>query len=125
MDSPRQSGAGMKFSIKSGTPEQQRSACVIAGVFEKRRLSDAAQRLDEASGGLLGEVVRRGDMDGKPGQVLLLPAVAGIAAQRVLLVGCGHERELADNSFRKIVRKAALTLNETGATEAASYLAEL
>ncbi len=115
----------MKFSVKSGTPEQQRSACVIAGVFEKRRLSDAAQRLDEASGGLLGEVVRRGDMDGRPGQVLLLPAVAGIAAQRVLLVGCGPERELADSRYRKIVRKAALTLNETGAMEAASYLAEL
>ena len=115
----------MKFSIKSGSPEQQRSACVIAGVFEKRRLSDAAQRLDEASGGLLTEVVRRGDMDGKPGQVLLLPSVAGIAADRVLLVGCGHERELADSRFRKVVQKAATTLNETGATEAVSYLGEL
>ena len=115
----------MKFSIKSGNPEQQHSACVIVGVFEKRRLSAAGQQLDKASGGLLTEVVRRGDMDGKPGQALLLPSVAGIAAERVLLVGCGHERELADSRFRKVIQKAATTLNETGATEAVSYLAEL
>ncbi len=115
----------MKFSIKNGNPEQQRSACVIVGVFEKRRLSDAAQRLDEAAGGLLSKVLRCGDMDGKPGQTLLLHSVPDIAAERVLLVGCGHERELADSRFRTLVQKAAAMLNETGATEAASYLAEL
>ncbi len=115
----------MKFNIKSGSPEQQRTDCVIVGVFEKRRLSPAAQQLDEAAGGLLTEVVKRGDMDGKLEQVLLLHAVPGIEAERVLLVGCGHERELGDSPFRKIVRKAAVTLNETGATGAASYLGEL
>ncbi len=115
----------MKFNIKSGNPEQQRTACVIVGVFEKRRLSEAARQLDEAADGLLTEVVKRGDMDGKLGQVLLLHAVPGVTAERVLLVGCGHERELGDSQFRKIVRKAAVTLNETGATEAASYLGEL
>ncbi len=115
----------MKFSIRSGSPEQQRSACVIVGVFEKRRLSMAGQHLDEASGGLLTEMLRRGDMDGKPGQTLLLHAVPDVAAERVLLMGCGHERELVDSRFRTVVRKAATTLNETGAVEAVSYLAEL
>jgi len=115
----------MKFSVKNGNPEQQRSACVIVGVLEKRRLTDAAQRLDKTAGGLLTAIVRRGDMDGKLGQTLLLHSVPDIAAERVLLVGCGHERELADSQFRKIVQQAVTTLNKTGATEAVSYLTEL
>ncbi len=29
----------MEFSVKSGSPEKQRSACIVVGVFEPRRLS--------------------------------------------------------------------------------------
>ncbi|HPP47864.1 MAG TPA: hypothetical protein PLF25_10240, partial [Accumulibacter sp.] len=28
----------MEFSIKSGSPEKQRSACVVVGIFEPRKL---------------------------------------------------------------------------------------
>jgi hypothetical protein len=27
----------MEFSVKSGSPEKQRSACIVVGVFEPRR----------------------------------------------------------------------------------------
>ncbi len=32
----------MEFSVKSGSPEKQRSACIVVGVFEPRRLSPIA-----------------------------------------------------------------------------------
>ena len=35
----------MEFSIKSGSPEKQRSACVVVGVFEPRKLTLAAEQL--------------------------------------------------------------------------------
>jgi leucyl aminopeptidase len=34
----------MEFSIKSGSPEKQRSGCVVVGVFEGRKLSASARR---------------------------------------------------------------------------------
>ena len=34
----------MKFSIKKANPEKQRSACVVVGVFEPRKLTEAAER---------------------------------------------------------------------------------
>ena len=37
----------MEFFVKSGNPEKQRSACIVVGVFEPRRLSHAAELLDE------------------------------------------------------------------------------
>ena len=35
----------MEFSIKSGSPEKQRSGCVVVGVFEGRKLSLSAQAI--------------------------------------------------------------------------------
>ena len=39
----------MEFSIKSGSPEKQRSACVVVGVFEPRKLTLPAELLDNAA----------------------------------------------------------------------------
>ncbi len=115
----------MEFAIKSGYPEKQRTACVVVGVFEPRRLSSAAARLDEHSQGYLSSILRRGDMEGKLGQTLLLPKVSGIFADRILLVGCGREREFNDSAYRRVTAITANLLNETGAMDAVSYLTDL
>ena len=62
----------MEFSIKSGSPEKQRSACVVVGVFEPRKLSLPGELLDSASKNHLSDIIRRGDMEGKAGTTLLL-----------------------------------------------------
>ena len=54
----------MDFNIKSGNPEKQRTACVIVGIFESRRLSTAAKAIDAVSKKYLSNLIRRGDMDG-------------------------------------------------------------
>lgn len=115
----------MKFTVKSGNPEKQRSACLVLGVFENRRLSAPARSVDKASNGFIGGVLRRGDLPGQPGQTLLLHNVPGVLADRVLLVGCGKEREFDEVKFQTAVAAAARYLNDTGATEAVSCLSEL
>jgi leucyl aminopeptidase len=115
----------MEFNVKSGHPEKQRTACIVVGVYEPRRLSDVAKRIDEVSNGQLSAILRRGDLEGKPGQTLLLHNIEGTMADRVLLVGCGRERELGDNQYRQIIRKAIQTLHETGSMEAVCSLTEL
>jgi len=115
----------MEFITKSGSPEKQRTACLIVGIAEPRRLTSAASAIDKASNRHLSNLLRRGDMDGKPGQSLVLHNVPGLLADRVLLVGCGRERELDDQKFRKIIEHSIKQLGQTGATEAVSYLPEL
>lgn len=115
----------MEFSIKSGHPEKQRTACVVVGVYEPRRLSETAKKIDEVSDGHLSSVLRRGDLEGKLGQTLLLHNVEGTLADRILLVGCGRERELGDAQYSKILTKAINVLNEMGAMETVCYLTEL
>jgi leucyl aminopeptidase len=114
----------MEFTIKSGSPEKQRSACVVVGVFDNRKPSLSADLIDRASGGYISEIIRRGDMEGKLGSTLLLHNVKGTLADRVLLVGLGKERDFREREFRSAIRAAVRLLNETGSYEAVVYLTE-
>ncbi|MGE5170452.1 MAG: leucyl aminopeptidase [Rudaea sp.] len=114
----------MEFTIKSGSPEKQRSACVVVGVFDNRKLSLSAELIDRASNGYISEIIRRGDMEGKLGATLLLHNVRGTLADRVLLIGLGKERDFRDREFRQAIRSAVKLLNETGSYEAVLYLTE-
>jgi len=115
----------MEFGVKSGSPEKQRSACIVVGVFEPRRLTTVAEQLDAISEGYISNLLRRGDLEGKAGQMLLLHHVPNVLSERVLLVGCGKERELNERQYKQIVAKTIQTLNETGSMEAVSFLTEL
>ncbi|WP_100644533.1 leucyl aminopeptidase [Alteromonas facilis] len=115
----------MEFSVKSGSPEKQRSACIVVGVYEPRRLSPVAEQLDEISEGYISSLLRRGDLEGKAGQMLLLHHVPNVLSERVLLVGCGKERELDERQYKQIIAKTIRTLNETGSMEAVCYLSDL
>ena len=115
----------MEFSVKSGSPEKQRMSCIVVGVFDSRKLSPSAQILDDASEGLISNLIRRGELEGKIGQDLLLHNVPNTLCDRVLLVGCGKEKELDINNFRKVNAQMAYILDQRGATEAFSCLTEL
>lgn len=115
----------MEFIVKSGTPEKQRTGCIVVGVFESRKLSAVAHQIDEVSGGAIGTILRRGDIEGKAGQTLLLHNIPNLPSERVLLVGCGKEKEFNENRYRDATAKVIGVLKDTGATEITSYLTEL
>lgn len=115
----------MEFSTKSGSPEKQRGGAVVAGVFDSRKLTLAAELLDKAASGYISDIIRRGDMDGKAGSTLMLHHVPGTLCDRVLLVGLGKEREFREKEFCSAIRTAVKTLNETGAFDATIFLTEI
>ncbi len=94
----------MEFNIKSGSPEKQRVACVIVGVYEARKLSFAADLLDRISNGFISDVLRRGDMEGKLGSTLVLHSVPHTLCVRVMLVGLGKDRVFREKEYRDAVR---------------------
>ena len=115
----------MEFSVKSGSPEKQRSGCVAIGIFRNRRLSTAAKAIDQASDGYISGVLRRGDFNGELGETLLLLEVPGVLCDRVLLVGCGKERDFDEKAYLKAVTACVQALDKSGATDATGYLTEL
>lgn len=115
----------MEFSVKTGHPEKQRSPCIVTGVYETRRLTSVTERLDAACDHYISHLLRKGDLDGKTGQTLLLHQVPNTLCDRILLVGCGRERELGDKEFRDIIRKTIQAVMQTSANEMICFLTEL
>jgi len=115
----------MDFIVKSGSAEKQRAACIIVGLYEGRRLSSAGEKIDSATNGYLSTILRRGDIEGKLSQTLLLQNVNDSLTDRVLLVGCGKEREFGEIQYRKVITSALQKLSETRAVDAVCYLSEL
>ena len=89
----------MDFAIKVGTPEKQRGACVVVGIFESRKMTDSAKILDKATQGYIKNILASGDMDGKANSSLLLHNVPDTLFKRVLLIGLGKEPEFKEKTF--------------------------
>jgi leucyl aminopeptidase len=114
----------MEFSIKNGNPEKQRIDCLIVGVFEGGKLSNAAKSLDAASNKAISAVLKNGDMDGKLNSTLVLHQLTGIMATRVLLAGLGKSTEFSEKQYRQAVR-AAIKAMPKGVASAGIFLTEL
>jgi len=108
----------MEYQIKTGDALQLRSAALVVGLFSKRKLSDAAAVVDEASGGLLSRLVRKGDIEGDCGQLSVYYEVPGINADRVILLGLGNARDFGQTALRKALDPLARNLTAGGARDA-------
>jgi len=120
----------VEFSIRAAAPEKAKTGCLVLGIYKAGsasapKLTRAAQAADRAAGGRLREVLAHGDLSAKAGATLLLHKVHGLAAERVLLVGLGEQKEFGETAFRDTVRGAAGALKGLGAKDALLYLADL
>jgi leucyl aminopeptidase len=113
----------MEFSIKALSPETAKTGCVVVGVHAANELTPPAKRIDQASRGALRAAL--GDLSGKAGSTLLLRALPGVAAERVLLVGLGERKSFSAARFREVVGAAASALRNLGAKDAALFLVDL
>lgn len=81
----------MHYQVSSQTANTVAAGCIVVTLDASGKFSDAGNALNKASNGFLSARFAAQDIQGKLGQTLLLPGVAGIAAERVLLVGSGKD----------------------------------
>lgn len=115
----------MEFGIKVTTPEKQRGACVVVGVFESKKMTESAKELDNLSEGYIKDILSQGDLEGKSNTTLLLHKVPGVQSKRVLLIGLGKEQEFNDSAFVTAAQAAFRVLGSTGITDCTLFLADL
>jgi leucyl aminopeptidase len=113
----------MEFKAVIDAKARQEAGCAVVGVYEGGDLGVAARRIDTQLGGLIRKLQGEGDFSAKIGDVLLLPAPAGAAAKRVLLVGLGVRSAFGRKQYRKALQSAVQALGKTGAGDAVVYLA--
>ena len=108
----------MDYTIKTGHPAQLRTPCLVLPVFERQRLSAPAKAVDEASGGALGQILKKGDLAGREGETLMLYQLPGVTAERVLLLGCGGQKGFDNRRWAKSLGGAVKALQEGHSIEA-------
>ena len=109
----------MEFVVKSAKASTQKTATLVLPLGDDCLLGSVAQSVDSASGGALSTALKRGDIQGKAGQTLLLHGLPGLKAERVLLVGIGKVDELDNRQWRKIANAALAAIKGLGGADAA------
>jgi len=108
----------MQYSCKLGTPDTQKTQCLVVGAFQNGALTPLGSQLDDATKGRLKRVLRRRDLSGETGSTQLLYDVEGTEASRILLVGLGDRKALSPTGFGRALQSALRLLQSSGASEA-------
>ena len=108
----------MKYTITTGDFADISTDCLVVGVYAGSKLTPSAVAVDQAAGGLLKRLVKRGDIEGTSGHTLLVPCENDLRVPRLLVVGLGDANQLDAAEFLAVVRSAAAALRRTGATNA-------
>jgi len=115
----------MQYFVTTDALTTVKTDCLVVAVFSDKQLSPAAQAIDTATNGMLASIAEQGDLPSKPGQSLMLHALNGIEASRLLLVGFGKQDKVTENSFNTATNAMISTLNNSGAATATVTVSEV
>ncbi len=99
-------------------PADSGTGAVAVAVGEERVLSPAAQELDRKTSGAIARAMAASRFKGKKGQVLEIPASAGMKASRIVLFGIGKadalDTKTAEEAGGHLVAHLQATGDKTG-----------
>ncbi|WP_205596598.1 leucyl aminopeptidase [Wenzhouxiangella sp. XN201] len=114
----------MQFTTTDAATSAVETDCLIIGLPEGNGLDGAAAEIDSAIGGVLTQLDKGSELPRKAGKTLMLHALTGIGARRILVVGLGKAEKLDAVAFDKAVKAAGKALRQSHATSAHCLLAD-
>ena len=115
----------MKLTLDSTPAPVLETACMVIGVFSKAALQGSAELLDQAGNGALQELIDSGDIDTSWKSSTLLHGLTGVAAKRILVMGCGKTEKFTDLRYDSVCKSAGAFLRDHAVTSAHICLNEL
>jgi len=112
----------LTFSNQPVQPLTCKTDCLVLPVFSGKTPSVHATG---ALGALVDQLKKRGDIEGKTGEALLLPHVEAISAERLLLVGVGDGKPLTRPQFLTLIGHIADSLHKAKAKDTVLLLDEV
>jgi leucyl aminopeptidase len=106
------------MQISFAVPGPVRSGTWVVAAPDGGALSGAAARADQAVGGALARAAKHARFTGKSGQMVELLAPAGLAAQRLMLVGLGKLSGLDEKGLEVLGAQLVQRLHALGESEA-------
>ena len=113
----------MNFVLDSGDILSSSANCIVIGIQQETDLSGSALAANEATEGLIAQVIEAGDFKGKKGEKLTLHRPTGISTQRLVLIGLGKD-ELTEGAYISIANATAEAVKSTATDSSALFLTE-
>ena len=85
-------------------------------------MTDIAALLNERSGGLIGEIIRRGDFTGRTNQTAVLYTRGDLPVKRIVVVGLGKRPDFSPDRLRGAFAKAAQQIRSLNISEFSTSL---
>ena len=95
----------MKFATNNKKINEIKSDCLMVSVFDDGKLRGATKLVNTSNGKLIEDFIRNKDIQGKIGQIRIIP-VTGKSYKRIVLVGCGKFENFSQKNYRKAVISA-------------------
>ncbi len=115
----------MKFTLDTTPATELETACLVIGVFEKAPLKGSAKLIDQACGGALQQLIDSGDVSTGWKDTTLLHGLKGVAAKRILVLGCGETKKFTSVRYNSVCLSAGAFLRDHTTTSAHICLHEL
>ena len=110
--------------LKLKSIENQKTACILIGLFSDQPLSEEATLIDTQVNNQLQQCLTRGDINDKVGQTLILPQ-SNAPFERILVVSCGKKNDFSARKFIKVTEQALATLVSLNCRDAITCLPNL
>ncbi len=102
----------MKITVKKGNALEQKTACLVLGVFAGKYKNEQLLQINQQLGGALDRATRSKEFTGGKGEALLLHGGSQAFAERILLLGLGKEALFSLRSLRQVTSSAVKLLAE-------------
>lgn len=113
----------MKIQVRKGSlPEHTTEAAVVTLFEGETGLEGVAALLDERSGGLIGEILHRGDFTGRTNQISILYTRGDLPVKRIVVVGLGKRPDFSPDRLRGAFAKAAQQIRSLNISEFSTSL---
>ncbi len=98
----------MKIHVRKGSLPGYTTEAAVVTLFEgETALAGVAAPLDEKSGGLIGELLRRGDFTGRKNETAVLYTRDHFPVERIIVVGLGKRSDFTPDRLRGAFARAA------------------
>ena len=113
----------MNITVKKGNLADTKKPAVILPICEnEKELTGAAKAVDQATRGMISDIMKKGDFAGKASQVSVLYFKDLMPAQRVAVVGLGKKEELTLEKIRNAYSKVMQSLRNLRVKDAATSI---
>ncbi len=119
----------LKFTLRSSDPTKESADVLVLFVWSldsssKKKGKSALDGIDKALNGQLSKLIKKEEFKGKRDQVLALPTLGKLKADRIIVYGLGDSDKLADGDLRTLGAKVGRAANAEKAKRVTVALAE-